>query len=376
LPGGSLCQVSFTIPLAILIRELIMEHEAWKTSRFNYPSHVPTMISAEEKLYLYWLGEKVWTGRGIVVEIGSWLGGSTICLAAGMMTSAHDDRKRFHVFDNFIWREFMSARAPLPIEPGDSFRDHFLDNIRDYKDVVESHESALPDEHIEGDMEAGGKRFSEEDRVPILEESPGNVIEILFIDGAKSWRGMCHLLKVFRPSLVPRHSYIVCQDYKYWGTYWVPVMMIRLKEYLEPIHNVLEGTTVAFRMRSEIPMERLEEMEDQVCNMQTEQTLSYLDLAALQLAEDGDLLGSRNTSLAKVSFLSHQQRIDDAVSEFKKIQRAWPTFSRIGQLERAREYLWNEKSRRIHRPKRFELSRLIKKAQKKFGPTIFGKPIA
>ena len=85
--------------------------------------------------------------------------------------------------------------------------------------------------------------------MPRLDVAPGEgPIEILFIDGAKSWRGMSHLLRIVRERIVPGTTLLVCQDYKYWGTYWVPMMMSRLREYVEPVHNVLGATTVAFRL--------------------------------------------------------------------------------------------------------------------------------
>ncbi len=115
------------------------------------------MISAEEQRYLYWLGRSGWTGEGDVVEIGPWLGGSTSCLASGMQASGHDARRRLQVFDNFVWREFMATRAPLPIRPGDSFETFFLENVSAYGDIIESHVRALPDETIESDDEAAAK---------------------------------------------------------------------------------------------------------------------------------------------------------------------------------------------------------------------------
>jgi predicted O-methyltransferase YrrM len=88
-----------------------MEHRAWKWVRVTYPSEIPTMLQPEETQYLYWLGQSVWTSDGIVLEIGPWLGGSTMCLAAGMHASDRPAAGRLHAVDNFLWREFMAARA-------------------------------------------------------------------------------------------------------------------------------------------------------------------------------------------------------------------------------------------------------------------------
>ncbi len=323
------------------------------------------MISEEEKLYLYWLGQSVWSGQGGVVEIGPWLGGSTVCLAAGMQASRHDSHKRLCVFDNFVWREFMAARAPLPIQVGDSFHSFFLRNVRDYQHTIESYVRALPDEVIHGDHEASNKRFHEVDKIPTF-ETFSQTVEILFIDGAKSWRGMRHLLNVLNDHFIPGKSYLICQDYKYWGTYWVPIMMIRLEKYLKPVHNILGGTTVGFRLESEIPHSVLSNFEDHVAEMPTKESLQAIERASSRLAEeDCDDLGSANVLLCKVSFLAHQGRVGMAVEEFKKIQKSWPPSLNMLQLERAREYLSNQSSCEIRRSKKLVLSLLIRSAWNK-----------
>jgi hypothetical protein len=313
------------------------------------------MITPEERLYLHWLGQSIWSGRGSIIEIGPWLGGSTICLAAGMRASGYDTHQRLQVFDNFIWREFMAARASLPLQPGDSFQSFFLENVKVYSEAIVSRVWALPDEIIEHDQEARSKRFVEIDHhIPIFEEFSDDPVEILFIDGAKSWRGLRHLLKILGPHLTPEKSYIVCQDFKYWGTYWVPIMMTRLEACLEPVHNVLTGDTVTFRVTSLLSSQIFERFEDNVLALPTDQTLRELDQASSLLMADGDELGAANVLLSKVSFLAHQSQVNAAVEEFKKIQDIWPVSFDLGHLERARTYLRTQKSCDIPRPKRLK----------------------
>lgn len=311
----------------------------WKRAAFRYDERVPTMISLEERRYLYWLGQSAWTGQGNIVEIGPWLGGSTVCLASGMRASGHDPAAKLHVIDNFIWREFMASRAPLPIQPGDSFEPFFLDNLGGFEGIVRAHRLALPDESIDSDQEAIDKRFSEEERIPVLEELDEGPIEVLFIDGAKSCRGMRHLLKALNHCLIPGVSLLVCQDFKYWGCYWVPITMARLGEYLEPVHNVHDGTTLAFRLKTEIPDRVIAELEDHVRDMPAAETLAALDRASRLPADDGDTLGAANVRLAKVGFLSHLGDRGAAIEEFGRSEKSWPTLASSVQLERARSYL-------------------------------------
>ena len=337
-----------------------MEHRAWRSIRFEYPRFVPTMLQPEEIKYLFWLGWSVWKGQGLVLEIGPWLGGSTVCLAAGMRASGYEATQRLHAVDNFLWREFMAARADLPLAPGDSFEPAFLKNLAPYSDIVASHASTLPDEPIEGDHEATAKRASEQAEVPVLKAAPGEgEIEILFIDGAKSWRGMSHLLRLVRERIVPGRTLLVCQDFKYWGTYWVPMMIVRLREYLEPVHNVLGATTVAFRLTKEIPRDVLDRLEDHVARIPTEEGLKLINDARKLLIRDGDLLGAANLSLCRVSFLSHQGKTGAAAVAFKQAEWMWPAFGDANQLERARTYLKEEKGIRTVRPIRFPIEKKL-----------------
>ncbi len=349
--------------LAAIFFEL-MEHRAWKSISFDYPRSVPTMLADEEKRYLFWLGKDEWSGAGTVVEIGPWLGGSTVCLAAGMRASGRAARGKLHAVDNFLWRKFMAARAPLPLSPGDSFEPFFLRNIVGYTDLVVSHARALPDETIEGDADAGATRFSGEKAMAPFEGLPGgDPVEILFIDGAKSWRGMRHLLLTLSSRLLPGKTLLVCQDFKYWGAYWVPMMMARLDAHVEPVHNVLGGTTVAFRLASAIPSGELERFEDHVASVSTDDGLRLLDRAAGWLREDGDVLGAAHVSLSRVKFLAHQGQAERATAEFVSLQSLWPSGGEVGQTVLAREYLAARTGHRLPRPLRIRLAYQWQKAR-------------
>ncbi|MFZ2970149.1 MAG: class I SAM-dependent methyltransferase [Minisyncoccia bacterium] len=341
-----------------------MRTQDWKKINFRYPSKIPTMISREERKYLYWVGKSFWSGKGVIVEIGPWLGGSTVCLAMGMKSSGHPTYKRLKVFDNFIWRDFMKVRAKLPLNPGESFENYFLENLADYREIIDHRKEALPDDVIPNNREAANMRFFETDHVRIIEKFSDDPIEILFIDGAKSFKSMLHLLKTFNNNFVPGKTCFICQDYKYYGTYWVPILMIKLEKYLEPVHNVIRGSTVTFRLISAIPSGLLNNIESNIDLMNTDEMLNEIKCASNKLIEDGDSLGGKNILLGGVKFLSHQNKIDSAVKEFLKIQSSWGLFDDTILLERAREYLNAEKSLKIFTPKRLKLTKFINKIRK------------
>ncbi len=346
-----------------------METGAWSQTDFEYPMSVPTMISKSEKQYLFWLAEKVWQGRGIIIEIGPWLGGSTICLAAGMKASGNQIANTLVVLDNFIWRDFMSSRANLPIKTGDSFESFFRKNLSEYSEMLNVHRRALPDEKVDNDYSVLSGRFQDHENVPIFDGlSAGDdkcaAIEILFIDGAKSWRGIKHLLVTLSDQLLP-NCLIVCQDFKYWGAYWVPLMISQIQDHLEPVHNVVDATTVTFRLTSPIDLDRIRQLPDHINNLPTDQSLSMIDqIADALFAESGDL-GCWSVPLSKTKFLGQQGHIEQAAQTLKKIQGSWPSHLDTAQLEQARDYLRNDHDIRIRRSWPLEFRRMIQYCKRK-----------
>lgn len=320
------------------------------------------MISAEEKQYLHWIGNQAWQGKGLIVEIGPWLGGSTVCLAAGMQESGHQTDKRLVVYDNFIWREFMSDRAPLDLQPGDCFHHGFRENVSDYSSIVDSYKLTLPDEIIAGDKEAESKRFASEEKVPMLESVAGNEpVEILFVDGAKSWLALKHLLVTVSERLLAGDSLLVCQDYKYWGNYWVPLMVTLLGDRVRPVHNVLAATTVTLHVDKPVSRETLAEFPDHIAKLDTEKAVKAIDQAAMMLAEMGDRAGAANVELGKVMFLSHQDKVEQAKQCFCESQKNWPRGVATGQLERARKYLADSRGVHVSPGLIVQANRLIRK---------------
>ena len=346
----------------------------WSGSPYHLDSTIPTMLSKEECRYLHWLTATVWTGRGLIVEIGPWLGGSTRCLVEGMMDSGFPVENRLHVVDNFVWRDFMSHRAKVDIDPGASFEPFFRKNVKDYEHALVVHRAGLPDEAIKEDPRASKKRFTELQEVPLFEglasEEP---VEILFIDGAKSWKGMRYLLMKLSDHLEPARSYLVCQDCKYWENYWVPAMMARLADYIEPVHNTIDGTTVTFLLKEQIPFTVIESLEEEVSAVPTTAGLHDLTRAANLVLENGDRAGAMNVTLGKVCFLAHQGRIDDAIEMFQQLQDTWPWFAPILQLERASQYLEERAGVRIRRPIALAMGSAIRRTLSTVRRRLVGK---
>jgi hypothetical protein len=310
--------------------------ESWRTVRFNYPG-IPTMISEEERRYLYWLASTVWTGEGHIVEIGPWLGGSTVCLAAGMRENFSGGKKRLHVFDNFIWKDFMGKRAPLPLKDGDSFQSYFLENISPYEDLIVSYRLSLPDDSVSSDKEIMAKRDINPDTSRILKWDIQEPVEILFIDGAKSWNGLVFLLNEFSAYFIPGKTLIVCQDYKYWGTYWVPLILEMLSDHLELLHN-LTHNTVTFRLTSKLEDREIQSLGD-FSDLDIHLGTRYLGKASQRLFSMHDTLGSAILRVCLVRFLAHKGNVEAALETFRNVESEWPLKENDQNLELARQWL-------------------------------------
>lgn len=323
-------------------RRRVATDRPWRASSFVYPERIPTMISREERQYLWWLAADVWEDAGHIVEMGPWLGGSTACLAEGLRTRAGEPVHRLHTIDNFVWRTFMSDRADLKVAPGESFEGAFRANVECYGNLVATTCAWLPDETIAGDRWAaevrgnatGGDLFR-------WEAGPA---EIVFVDGAKSWAGLAHLLNELSPSLTDG-ALLVFQDYKYWGSYWVPMMSELLAERLELVH-ILPENTVAFRVALPLPVGRVDSLPA------AEVGSILLEQAASRLDAHGDPLGATVVRLSSVRFLAHSGETDAAVEALRRVVRKRPQSTRLGDVSAVRDWLEAFAERPVPLPRR------------------------
>jgi predicted O-methyltransferase YrrM len=142
------------------------------------------MLSPEELGFLHFLVRDHWYGRGDILELGPWLGASTVAMARGMRREG-----TLHTVDAFIWQTHMADRATIALKPGRSFRPVLEAHLGPLLGRVHIHEERLPDDA------SGALRFGETvaGDIPVLqlEDRP---IELVFVDGAKSWLGFRTLL--------------------------------------------------------------------------------------------------------------------------------------------------------------------------------------
>jgi len=190
---------------------------------------VPSMISPGESRYLYWLISQCYTGAGAVVEVGTWLGCSTLHLAAGLRDSGV--QSPLHCFDNFVWCGTSdNEKSGLNMPSGADFQPYFLKNIATFQDTI---------------------RVTKADFSAIRWRAD-HPIEILFLDGPKTAAHLSACLNAFREAIVPGFTLIVFQDYQHPMSFDLPLSVQTLGDALALRQTIASGGTVSFRVEREL----------------------------------------------------------------------------------------------------------------------------
>jgi hypothetical protein len=201
------------------------------------------MTLDDELKYFYWCCAKRHRPGNRVVELGPYVGRSTMALAAGVRRSA-DPRGKVVSIDRFQWDPWMLANTfpytinglskdqrsrlrPDELQPkaGDSYRPIFDVYTEPLKDSIDA---------IDTDLETF--------------EWSGEPIDVLMIDAAKSWAAFDQIVRQFFPCLADG-AVVIHQDYKHAATYWLHPVTERMLErgILTVAENVHETTCQGFR---------------------------------------------------------------------------------------------------------------------------------
>lgn len=197
--------------------------EAIQLDEMGAAPQVPTMLStAEQKLYL-WAARDWARGRGAIVDLGCFVGGSSARLAEGRRQAGHG--ARVHGYDRFTATTALKKRLfePAGIPPFEG-RDilplaHRL--LQPWADLITLHP---------GEIEDNGWA--------------GGLIEILALDASKSTAAMDRMAELFFPSLIPGGALVIQQDYFHWRQPWVAVQMERMADHFLPLAVCPRSTMV------------------------------------------------------------------------------------------------------------------------------------
>jgi hypothetical protein len=253
---------------------------------------IPTMLSKLERRLLYSLGRD-YGGEGAIVDAGSFLGGSTAALLAGVRdrpepwTGPPVASYDLFQLDEYMVPKFFADDRSLQL--GDSFRARFDANVARFD---------VPHVVHEGDITKLGWS--------------GGPIDVLFLDVLKSWEINDAVLRDFFPSLVPGRSVIVHQDYGWGDTPWIPVTVELMRESLVLLDWMEWGTHVFF-VAEKLPAGLLERG---VADLDLDTKVHLLEDAAKHA--EGWVLGMLEISRALL--LADRDGRDAALAELEAIR--------------------------------------------------------
>ncbi len=206
----------------------------------NHITETPGMITGEEASYYDWL-TRFYKGTGRVVELGPWLGSSTIAIQTGLRKNPNFVNEKLQVFDDFIWRK--SWMDPY-VQPEDR-----LPNHANFRHLFERYTSS-----IANDLEVHQSRFAVydgNDAVPPLQWDDGD-IEMIFVDCGRTIEANEGWYNSLSRHFIPGVTLVVMQDWRLHRELprkWYNQTEIFTEskgDHLQLIHEVCDGGIATF----------------------------------------------------------------------------------------------------------------------------------
>ena len=201
----------------------------WRSGEF--PQTVPcrALLYPDEIAYLHWVGTQAATQGGSIIDLGAFLGGSSLALAQGSANNK-GTAPSIHAYDLFRVTVSQNAVQNVPGRVGDSFLGQYKGTLHEHIDRITIYEGFIP-------------QWVEEPRQLHDIYPCDDPIAVLFIDCAKKW-GVHHtILRAFGPHL-KAGSVVIQQDFRSIMVY-LAIHMYQLREVLIPKHFP-DGGTVGF----------------------------------------------------------------------------------------------------------------------------------
>lgn len=283
------------------LRNVTALHNAYMRLKRVLSSELLGMTSGTEQAYIAKYGEEKYTGNGEVVDLGSWLGSTTIPLTKGLLKNPHfrgSGRKVF-AYDLFIWFDWMIpsvAGTDLAgrFTEGDNFVDEFKRRIAPVADSVEIRE---------GDLKAIGWH--------------GGPIEFLLVDAMKGWDLAASIARDFYPSLIEGRSLVFHQDFAHHFTPWIHLVQWRLRDHFEFVDEVPRSQSVTFKCIKAINAKDVD-VEwgfDNFSNSDVDAAFEY----SMSFVSNEKLA---NVAAAKVMWFIHQDKLDHAAHVLADLARS------------------------------------------------------
>jgi hypothetical protein len=190
---------------------------------------IPAMTTPAERLAYYELALEH-APRGEVVELGTWLGASTVFIAAGVRDSGA--LCKLQAYDRFVWQPIHEYKAGSALDK--PMLDQVRANLGPLCELVELHEGEILTQKWQR----------------------GRKIALLIADGPKRIREISRTLSEFGTRMIHGGA-MAWQDFAYFPAYEIPACLDRLERAGKVTfeRSVFPGTTAVFRTHGLEPRE-------------------------------------------------------------------------------------------------------------------------
>lgn len=187
------------------------------------------LLYPDEIAYLHWAGSQAAISDGAIIDLGAFLGGSSLTLAIG---SACTDNKppHIHAYDPFRVSPTQCGAGQVPGRAGDSYLGIYKSNLHAHLGRITIHE---------GYIDPWAQHADELDAIYPTREP----VSLLFIDCAKAWGVHHSILRAFGPHL-SNGSIVIQQDFQNTFVY-LAIHMYQLRGVLKPAHFP-DGGSIGF----------------------------------------------------------------------------------------------------------------------------------
>jgi hypothetical protein len=194
---------------------------------------IPTMIPPKVHKYLEVVGG-AWTGKGIALEVGSWLGGSAAALLTGLVEARYD--RAFYCIDYWKADESQIQKAEakdVKLEINQNTLPMFMDNVHPiYRNLHPMKGTASVK----------------------LQSYPGDPIEICLLDAPKRDPEFMNVMKTVMTFAIPGVTVLGLMDYYFY----------KRKEKGSPVEDYVKAP-VRFIEKNQDHFEKMKEWENAEC---------------------------------------------------------------------------------------------------------------
>ena len=209
--------------------------------------NVATMLSPNERKFLYSLAKDYYKGDGIIIDAGIFLGGSTVCFGEGLKRNPNLD-KALRLFDKPIQSFDRAIVYPnfFPFFKRHGIDDSSLKEGDSFESIIRAHINPVSD-YV--DLKIGDVTDYKSS-----EDSPK--IEILFLDIIKEAHINNFVMANWFHRLIPGKSMVIQQDFFTEDLPYIPISMEYLAEYFDYIGQVHSSSI--YILNKSIPQELLQ----------------------------------------------------------------------------------------------------------------------